>query len=279
MSWRSLLTIQQGSAGDAAIRAAAIDFARRTDAHLDIIALGIDRAQTGFHYVDMSTAALQQSLQEALESAETLENALEKELMNEGIRSNVIRLVSPMGSVATEVARYTRFADLAMMPLPYGEGASGDEAFLVEAALFEANIPALLLPRGSDVFTPPSRVLLGWNESPEALAAARAALPLLQQADTVYVCVIDPPRHGPNRSDPGGLISQYLARHGVRCEVDVKAKTLPRISDVLLRTVSDRDIDMVVMGAYGRARWSEAMFGGATRDMLEHANVPVLMTR
>jgi len=57
----------------------------------------------------------------------------------------------------------------------------------------------------------------------------------------------------------------------------VLARSLPTISSILIRHCTDRDIDMLVMGAYGRARWSEAMFGGATRDMLEHCPVPLFM--
>ncbi|MCR9140590.1 MAG: universal stress protein, partial [Alphaproteobacteria bacterium] len=83
--------------------------------------------------------------------------------------------------------------------------------------------------------------------------------------------------HGPNRSDPGGMISQYLARHDVKVEIDVLSKTLPRISDVLMRHAADMDADMMVMGAYGHSRFREAIFGGATRSILEDANLPVFM--
>jgi len=119
--------------------------------------------------------------------------------------------------------------------------------------------------------------MIGWNESPEALIAVRAALPLLKQADVAHVVVIDPPTHGPNRSDPGGQLSQYLARHDVRVEIDVLSKTLPRVSDVMMRHAADMGADMVVMGAYGHSRFREAVFGGATRYMLEQAKLPVFM--
>jgi nucleotide-binding universal stress UspA family protein len=89
--------------------------------------------------------------------------------------------------------------------------------------------------------------------------------------------VIDPPAHGPNRSDPGGLLSQYLARHDVNIEIDVLSKALPRVSDVMRRHVTDIDADMVVMGAYGHSRFREAILGGATRNMLETSEVPVFM--
>ena len=36
---------------------------------------------------------------------------------------------------------------------------------------------------------------------------------------------------------------------------------------------------MIVMGAYGHARWTQRMLGGATRGILETMTVPVLMSR
>jgi nucleotide-binding universal stress UspA family protein len=105
----------------------------------------------------------------------------------------------------------------------------------------------------------------------------RAALPLLVGAEVVHVVVIDPPQHGPTRSDPGGMLSQFLSRHGVKAEIDVLTKTLPRVSDVLQRHVKDVNADMVVMGAYGHSRFREAILGGATRNMLEQATTTVLM--
>ena len=109
------------------------------------------------------------------------------------------------------------------------------------------------------------------------MTAVRRALPFLKAAEMVDITVVDPPSHGPERSDPGGLLCQMLVRHGVRAEVSVLAKTLPRVSDVLARHVRDRDADLLVMGAYGHSRFREAILGGATRNMLEQAEVPVLM--
>jgi nucleotide-binding universal stress UspA family protein len=34
---------------------------------------------------------------------------------------------------------------------------------------------------------------------------------------------------------------------------------------------------LLVMGAYGRWRWQEWVFGGVTRHVLHHTPVPVLM--
>jgi nucleotide-binding universal stress UspA family protein len=93
----------------------------------------------------------------------------------------------------------------------------------------------------------------------------------------VNIAVIDPPNYGPERSDPGGALCQMLVRHGVKAEVSVLAKTMPRVSEVLVRHVRDQNADLLVMGAYGHSRFREAILGGATRDMLELAQGPVFL--
>ena len=135
----------------------------------------------------------------------------------------------------------------------------------------------LVLPNKPMATVLPARIVIGWNQSREAMVAVRRALPFLKKAALVNIAVIDPPAHGPERSDPGGALCQMLVRHGVKAEVSVLARSMPRISDVLNRHVRDLDGDMLVMGAYGHSRFREAILGGATRNMLENAEVPVLM--
>jgi nucleotide-binding universal stress UspA family protein len=65
----------------------------------------------------------------------------------------------------------------------------------------------------------------------------------------------------------------------VKAEVSVLAKTAPRVSDVLMRHVRDLDADTLVIGAYGHSRLREAILGGATRDLLAEAEVPLFLAR
>lgn len=150
---------------------------------------------------------------------------------------------------------------------------------MTEAALFEGCCPVLVMPSPAASTEQPRRVLLAWNQSTEALAAVRRALPLLQAADQVEVTLIDPGRSGPERSDPGGALTQMLTRHGVRAEIAVLARTAPTTGDELNRRALEIDADMIVMGAYGHSRFRQAILGGATRDMLEKARIPVFMAR
>lgn len=255
----------------------AVAMAQAHNAHLDVLCLGVDRSQTGYYYAGASAVVLQETLARAKEDAEEIEDKVRARLKGEDLLWGAEAGVSQLADIGRHVSTRVRFSDLAILPKPYGEGRGVELEPATESTLFEGSTPALIVSPDAKPQPRPRRIMVGWNESTEALSAVRAALPLLAMAEEVHVVVIDPPTHGPSRSDPGGLLSQYLARHDVRVEIDVLSKTLPRLSDILTRHAADMDADLIVMGAYGHSRFREAIFGGATRTMLEDASLPVLM--
>lgn len=277
MTYKSLYSVLTDESLVDETLAHAMAAATQHNAHLDVLCLGVDRSQAGYYYSGASAIVLQETIARAEEEATAIEAKARAVLKNSALRWGLESGVSQLADLGRHVAARARFSDLVILPQPYGKGRGAELEPVTESALFEGHTPVLILPTEGETSPAPNRIMIGWNESNEALGAIRAALPLLKQAEVVHVVVIDPPTHGPNRSDPGGLVSHYLSRHGVRVEIDVLSKTLPRVSDVLLRHVRDMDADMVVMGAYGHSRFREAIFGGATRYMLEHATVPVFM--
>ncbi|MCV2863449.1 universal stress protein [Albidovulum sediminicola] len=277
MGYKSILTIVTDPKLSATQIDAAVALARREDAHLDILCLGIDRAQTGYYYAGATAALHQETFEYARAEAAEIENAVRARMASEEIRWAVDTVVTQIATLTEPVAVEARFSDLVVLPQPYGGKDQHDLEAVLEAALFDGRAPVLVLPPAGLSATPPQRIVIAWNQSDESLIAIRAALPILKAASIVNITVIDPPSHGPERSDPGGLLSQFLARHGVKTEVSVLAKTLPRVSEVLCRHARDIDADMIVMGGYGHSRFREAILGGATRDMLEIAQIPVLM--
>lgn len=249
----------------------------KLDAHLDVLCIGVDRNQSGFYYGGASAVVIQEVITRAREDSQALGQAATDQLRRAGLRFTVESAVVAMGDVARQVGLRARFADISVIGSPYHDGQSGDQEALIEGALFDGAAPVYVPPSGALVDGLPQNPLLAWDESGEALAAARAALPIMKAAGRVRIVVIDPPEHSANRSDPGGYLSQYLSRHGIRCEIDVLGKSLPRVSDVLLRHAADCDADGIIMGAYGHSRLREAIFGGATRDMLGSGTLPLLM--
>lgn len=277
MAFKSILTILTDPAVAAAQIEAAIALARREDAHLDVLCIGVDRTQTGYYYAGATAILTQEAYNQAKDEAAAAEAAVKTRLDREDIRWATDTAVAQIGAIGGPVAMLARFSDLVVLAKPYGTAGGPAAEAILEAALFEGRAPVLVLPDGFTGAEFGRRVVLAWNQSDEALAAARAALPLLKAASEVDITIIDPPTHGPERSDPGGMLSQYLARHGVHAEVSVLAKTLSRASEVLSRHARDEDADLIVMGAYGHSRFREAILGGATRNMLEMAEIPVFM--
>lgn len=230
MAYKTLLTILTDPATVQATLEAAVALAAREDAHLDILSLGIDRSQMGYSYIGGAAVLAQVSMERAESDAATLDTAAKAVMNRQDIRWSAEAAVAQIGGLGGLVALRARFSDLVVLPRPYGKDRGAEAEAVVEAALFEGQAPVLILPDGK---IPPSahgRIVVAWNQSREAMAAVRRALPFLKAADLVNIAVIDPPQHGPERSDPGGMLCQMLVRHGVRAEVSVLAKTLPRIS-------------------------------------------------
>lgn len=277
MAYKSLLTVLTDTKLAAAPLAQMIALAQEQDAHAEALCLGVDRTQTGYYYAGANAMILQETLGRAnSEASEVLTHANDV-LGKSGVRWSAEDGVAQIADLGRHVALRSRFSDLVVLPRPYGADHGAEVEPIVEAALFEGRAPVLVVSDETPVVSRPKTVMVGWNESVEAMTAIRKSLPFLTAADLVRIVVIDPPRHGPERSDPGGLLSQMLSRHGVKCEIDVLSKTMSRVSDVLNRHATDTNADMLVMGAYGHSRFREAILGGATRNMLERAKVPVFM--
>ncbi|QRZ13866.1 universal stress protein [Paracoccus methylovorus] len=256
----------------------AIAMTRREDAHLDVFCMGVDHTQSGYYYAGASAYVFQESIDKAVTAAAELEENVRDRLDPEDIRWSVDSAVAQVGGLSTLVGMRARYSDLVVLNRPYGKDALVDAEAVTEAALFEGAAPVLIVP---DELKEPfgKKIMIAWNQSNEALAAVRRALPLLIAAESVEITVIDPSPNGPERSDPGGALCQMLTRHGVKAEIAVLARTLPLISDILNRRATEIGADMLVMGAYGHSRFRQAILGGATRNMLEKAQVPVLMAR
>lgn len=282
MAYKSLLTVVTDPALVTRTLDAASALARREDAHLEVLCVGIDQSQIGYYYPDSIGVILQDEIARAERGAAVLAGLVATRLAAEGLRWSSETVIAQLGGLTELIARRARFTDLVVLPKPYGKNPVAWMEILIEAALFQGRVPVLVVPEAGLPMTPVAlmlgrKVVVAWNESAEALVAVRAALPMLRAAEHVTIAVVNPSATSAERSDPGGLLSQMLARHGVHVEVAVLAKTLPRVTDELNRLVRDRAADLVVMGAYGHSRFRESILGGTTRDMLELAEVPVFM--
>jgi nucleotide-binding universal stress UspA family protein len=277
MAYQSILIIFSDDKQVAPVLEAALPLVRAEGGHLDVLCLGIDRTQMGYYYAGTTALMVEDTMAISQGALDEVERAVRGRLEQTEVPWALETVVTQSNLVSELVARKSRFSDLVILPKPYGPDLPNDAPMLVEAALFQGHAPVLVLPDGDSLTTPPKRIVIAWNESPQALYAIRAALPLLKSADMVNILVIDPIRHGEHTADPGSELSKMLARHGVTVEISIVAQTMNRVSDVICRHVTDQSADLLVMGAYGHSRFREAILGGATRHMLQMAEIPVFM--
>jgi nucleotide-binding universal stress UspA family protein len=132
-------------------------------------------------------------------------------------------------------------------------------------------VPSLVVPQNAAPLDPTAPVMIAWNGSEEVAAAVRGSLPLLKEVAVFLVEVGDP-----DRDHPAAAAAAYLSRHDIHATVQgVSSKG--EIAESLLVTARGLGAGLIVMGAYGHSRLREAMFGGATRDMLDRSPLPLLM--
>jgi len=139
-----------------------------------------------------------------------------------------------------------------------------------------AACPTLVQPATFDGDDAGRRPLVAWTPSRAAARALHDALPFLMSSQSPVVACGG--RDGDGPLDTDGLRA-YLARHGVAAEIHPTPYATGEAGAAILDLAKRQDCDMIVMGAYGQARWREILFGGATRHVLMQSPVPVLVSR
>lgn len=180
--------------------------------------------------------------------------------------------------VAASIARHAHCADLLVMsqPDPDQRGHRQDRATL-EQVLMHAARPTLVVPYTHRGALRMRRMLVGWDESRESIRAMTDALPLLRRAQQVLLAHWRHAPDGGRAMDRLHSLHQWLAFQGVEAQPQDLVTTLP-IGEAMLSAASDAATDLIVMGAYSHSRWTEHVFGGTSRTLLDAMTVPVLMS-
>jgi nucleotide-binding universal stress UspA family protein len=171
------------------------------------------------------------------------------------------------------VGSYGRVFDVIVLGRPGAGRGSRPSMATVEAGLFEAGRPILIAPP-----TPPPRmgenILIAWNCSTEQAKTTAFAMPLLQRASRVVVLTV---QGGTVPGPSGEQLASSLRRNGVSCETITAATNGRSTGEVILAQAAAMNCDLLIKGAYTQSRLRQWIFGGATRHILGHANLPVLM--
>jgi nucleotide-binding universal stress UspA family protein len=155
-----------------------------------------------------------------------------------------------------------------------GESAQSPRLSTFEACLFESGRPILLAPP-----TPPQKmgenVLIAWNHSTEQARTNAFAMPLLQGARKVTVLTVE---GGSVVGPTGEQVKRHLQFNGIAAEAVTVNPGNRNAGEVILSHAEQLGCDLLIKGAYTQSRLRQMIFGGATRHILAHTKLPVLMS-
>ncbi|MDE2400405.1 MAG: universal stress protein [Burkholderiales bacterium] len=282
MTYRSLLLHLDHDPHCTARTQVAIRLAKKLDCHL----AGV--APTGFMDVPASpqdsislTEFAAVAWRTLRDQAEQATQRFREECRTAGLKS--FEAVIDEEDKATSLVRHAHCSDLTILSQA-DPGATGHELaqdVVEQVVLFSAR-PTLILPHtyrnaaGGSIGT---HAMVAWDDSREAARALSDALPLLRLAKRVQVVNWHKARANSDQTWHTRLdaLHQWLMWQGVPADVCVETSDI-NITDTMLSRAAKLKSDLIVMGAYGHARWNERMLGGATRGMLTSMTVPVLMS-
>jgi nucleotide-binding universal stress UspA family protein len=167
------------------------------------------------------------------------------------------------------VGEHGRRADFLVVEQP-AESDYGTSWHAMRAALFATDRPMLVVPAtAAGDFG--RRVAIAWRDDEQTTKAVLAGLRCLAHAAAVIVLA------GVRGGAAPPPMPAILTEHGVNAELHTLPVGLGAFGATLLDKVHQVGADMLVMGAYMHSPLREFLFGGVTRHMLTHADIPVLM--
>jgi len=181
---------------------------------------------------------------------------------------HAVRLIDVEGLAYDTVAARGAEADFVVLPRPGAHPAETAQRAL-RAALFGTGRPVLIAPpHPAEDFG--HTVAVAWRDDGRV---RNAVLPLLRMLPAdARLHVIEG-----TADDPSALrLPSIFTAHGVDAVLH-PMRDGAGFARALLERAHHVGADMLVMGAYAHSPLREAVFGGVTRYVLAHADLPVLM--
>ncbi|EIZ78070.1 hypothetical protein WSK_3380 [Novosphingobium sp. Rr 2-17] len=256
---RSILVMADHKPGSEACLEAAIELARQRDGHLTVL---VDTPFSRFIATDPmgGNYILAEALDKARKEDDAFAAAIEERIARSGIPFDVVRSEDDQVSALAAAAR---LSDLVVVSRSSGQ--AGELALV-------SRTPVLALPDASHLALPIRRACVAWDGGEQAAAALRGAVPLLKTCELVKVISVTEKAGGFPATDA----LRYLSRHGIHADYE-EYERQASTEETLAIAVTQSHAELLVMGAYGKSRMREFLFGGVTAYFLKEATAPALL--
>ena len=250
-----------------------LEVARLTEAHVSglvierVVPLPVSRRPY--------TAALEKELSarqaEVHERADAELAAFEEEARRAGL-AHEGRLIAVSDGTYDAVVERARLRGLVVVPFVDGDEAHAE---LLQAVIFGAGRPVLVLPDDAETAFRPSRVVVAWDAERAAARAVADAMPFLRHAKEVRIVTVLSDKDAATGATGPELVA-HLARCGAHATLHEVERGRRPVGEVLAQEAESADL--MVMGAFGHSRIRDFFLGGATRHMLARLAKPTLFS-
>lgn len=274
MTIRSILVAFSGDAeGSGAVRLA-LQMARKYDARVTAVVphgpTYMERQYSRFMNADV--LQIVRSRDDA--AVDALRAAFEARVAAEGpgIAADFLDLKSRSGFT---LAHCARTFDIVLMGRRAAEPGREHFGERPEEVALNCGRPVILVPSGYRAERINDHALVAWDGKRAAARALGDAMQILETKTRVTVLSVG---EAPAEDGPCGGVLELMARHGIAAEQVVRKAGRGGVAATILAACRETGAGLLVMGAYEHSRFVEEMFGGVTRDILDDADLPVLMS-
>jgi nucleotide-binding universal stress UspA family protein len=278
MGFRTILVpIEQHDLMNSTLQTALI-LAHKFDSYIEGFALRVD-IPAAFAVGDVGAVPVPPSRQEIAENETRSRDLFEKFMQEHGVPSggDTKALSSGWLRDAPEgdqfLGSHGRVFDVIVLARP-GRDGRGPRMSTLEAALFESGRPILIAPPSPQPQMG-TNILIAWNCSTEQARATAFALPILKRASRVIVLTVEGGAGVPGPT--GEQLCRYLQFNGVPAKPLAVSLEGRLTGEVILAHAKPLGCDLLIKGAYTQSRLRQIIFGGTTRYILSHTELPVLM--
>ncbi|WP_181699456.1 universal stress protein [Chthonobacter albigriseus] len=254
--------------------ALALDLAAAHGAHVTGLALAMEPLAPGFLASPIPADYIVGAIEEAERQARKASDSFAARAAAAGVPADA-RTLTLLAGATQPVIGQAHLSDLVVIGQENYDQPEPMRSTLIEAVMFEAGVPLLLVPTGWKKPFKVDNVMIAWDGSSTAARAVHAALPMISLAKSIEITIVASSKAW--AGEPGADVATYLSRHGLAVTINTVNRDAGDISGTLNARVRETDADLLVMGAYGHSRLREFIVGGATRGMLETMVVPTLL--
>ena len=188
-----------------------------------------------------------------------------------GTQSDTIFKACTRAELPAVVAETGRIFDCSVV------SATNPNCEIIEELILGSGRPLILVPAEATFKYSPKIVFVAWDGSRSAARAVHNSIPILQQAALTEIITVNGEKQL-DRFPSGEKLVRHLGAHRITARCDSIGYEGGSLGEQIMTSAQRFEAGMLVMGAYGRSRVREIIFGGATRTIIRSPRLPVFLS-